>query len=70
MKVPGRVLADRRIAAADMAARAALAQFHPTGALAKAFLACAGRAGCWEFSVSQPFQVFAQLTHGFLLLML
>src|SRR5215831_18279004 len=67
VKVPRRVLAVGRIATADVAARTALAQLHPTGALAEAFLACAGGAWCREVSICHPFQVFAQLTHGCLL---
>src|SRR5262249_16701838 len=50
-----------------MATHTALAQLHPAGALAEALLARPGGAWCREISISQPFQVFAQLTHGFLL---
>src|SRR5262249_12810319 len=50
-----------------MATHAALAKLYPAGALTEAFFArlrCAWRR---EISTCQPYQVFAQLTHGFLL---
>ena len=50
-----------------MAARTALAKFHPASALTEAFLAGSGCVWLREISTCQPFQVFARLTHGFLL---
>src|SRR5262249_31897591 len=67
MKVPGRVFAGRRIAAAHVAARLALPQFHPTRSLAQALLARAGGFGRWKSRGGQPSKMFTWLGHGVLL---
>jgi hypothetical protein len=65
VEMPRCMLAHGGITAADMAAREALAKFHPAGSIAKAFFAPFRCAWCLEISTRQPVQVFAQLTHCF-----
>jgi hypothetical protein len=67
VEVAGRVLADGGIAAADMAACPALPKLHPAGALPETFFAPPRRPWRREIPSGQPFEMFAEFTHGVLL---
>jgi hypothetical protein len=68
-EVLGRVLADRGVAAADMAARLALPELDPARAFFQALLTGARRPRRREVGRGQVPQVFTRLRHGVLLQM-